>query len=231
MTLKIIPVIDLKNGNVVHAVQGKRDEYKVLKTLISATSHLNDLCSIFINQFNFETIYIADLDAIRQHTNQHSIIKSLLRTYPDLNIWLDSGLDLLDIHYNQQCIQIFGSEMNFDLEEYKTLKQKVPNSILSLDFSNTHFLGNSIILEHPEEWPETIILMNLDKVGSQQGFNIERIKHIQSLISKTQKLYIAGGVRNESDLAQLEDIGVDGVLISTSLHNLSITPSTISKYR
>ncbi len=231
MAFKIIPVVDLKNGNVVHAVQGKRNLYKPLETLISNSIELNDLCSVFIKDYSFETIYIADLDAITNQGNQHDIIKSLLTTYPDLNVWLDSGLKFLyPININTKCTQILGTEMNFNLIEYQNLKQKFTNAILSLDYSGSDFLGDSQLLKYPNEWPKNIILMNLDKVGSQQGLNIERIKLIQSLLSDQQKLYIAGGIRDQSDLDTLDSLGIDGALISTSIHNKSITPSIVKTY-
>ena len=62
--MHIIPVIDLKDGLVVSALQGQREAYQPLLSPLCSTSKLEDCISGFLTVYTFKTIYIADLNAI-----------------------------------------------------------------------------------------------------------------------------------------------------------------------
>ena len=65
----IIPVIDLSNGVVVHAVCGKRKLYQPITSTISDDCKPESILSAFFQLYPFQIIYIADLDGIEGKKN------------------------------------------------------------------------------------------------------------------------------------------------------------------
>ncbi|HKM59743.1 MAG TPA: HisA/HisF-related TIM barrel protein, partial [Candidatus Bathyarchaeia archaeon] len=61
--MKVIPVIDILNGIVVHAVRGKRREYQPLQSSICNSIEPLEIAKTF-KTLGFSELYIADLDAI-----------------------------------------------------------------------------------------------------------------------------------------------------------------------
>ena len=62
--MDVIPVIDIKNGQVVHAQGGRRDSYRPIRTPLSPTSAPADVAAGLLRLAPFRNLYIADLDAI-----------------------------------------------------------------------------------------------------------------------------------------------------------------------
>jgi phosphoribosylformimino-5-aminoimidazole carboxamide ribotide isomerase len=62
-TVKIIPVIDVLGGRVVHAVRGRRKEYQPLKSTLCASTDPVDVAAA-LKALGFGELYVADLDAI-----------------------------------------------------------------------------------------------------------------------------------------------------------------------
>ena len=61
--LKIIPVIDVLGGVVVHAVRGRRKEYQPLKSGLCESTDPVDVAAA-LKALGFSELYVADLDAI-----------------------------------------------------------------------------------------------------------------------------------------------------------------------
>ncbi|MDR2707803.1 MAG: HisA/HisF family protein, partial [Nitrososphaerota archaeon] len=62
--MNVIPVIDVLNGIVVHAVRGNREEYKPLQSLLTFSVDPVEVATVFKLQ-GFSTLYLADIDAIQ----------------------------------------------------------------------------------------------------------------------------------------------------------------------
>jgi phosphoribosylformimino-5-aminoimidazole carboxamide ribotide isomerase len=62
-----------------------------------------------------------------------------------------------------------------------------------------------------------IILLDLDRVGTEHGTNLPLL---QTLIEKTGvEVLVGGGIRSLKELEELRELGVSGALIATILHN------------
>lgn len=72
--MEIIPVIDLKNGVVVAAQKGKRDNYQPIQSLLCQSSTIESVVEGFLSINAFKIIYIADLDAITKSGNNQQLI-------------------------------------------------------------------------------------------------------------------------------------------------------------
>ena len=72
--------------------------------------------------------------------------------------------------------------------------------------------------------------MSLSCVGSDHGPNFALLRQIRNRAPRNN-LYAAGGVRHATDLQRLTDMGIDGVLLSSALHQRRVDPSTLTSGR
>ena len=228
--MEIIPVIDIRRGQVVHAVKGQRQNYRPLQTSLCESNSPEDIVQAFINSYPFKTIYIADLDAIEGQSNNDQIIEQLHDKFQSLTFWVDQGIsstiELKDPLLRQHVI---GSETNISPDILNEIIISSPDIILSLDFQSNTFLGVRNLLQKTSLWPGRIIIMSLARVGSDNGPDYELISSLKKTAGD-RKIYVAGGVRHETDLNLLNDMGIDGVLLATALHTERITSEILKKF-
>jgi len=228
--MHIIPVIDIYQGQVVHAVRGQREHYQPVRSGLCAGSDPSTIVQAILNVYSFTTLYIADLDSIRDNTGNRRVIDQLQQQFPQLAFWLDAGKykkeDLMGT-YQDSITQVIGSETGVTPDMLRDLTAYVPELVLSLDFKEGVFSGDTRLLQQPEIWPENIIIMNLARVGLSEGPDIELLYKTNAL-SAGKNIYMAGGIRNVTDLQMLENTGVAGVLIATGLHTGQITRQDIT---
>ncbi|MEM4733246.1 MAG: HisA/HisF-related TIM barrel protein, partial [Candidatus Bathyarchaeia archaeon] len=93
-TVKVIPVIDILNGQVVHAVRGKRKEYQPLRSRICHSTNPLDVAATF-KAIGFNELYIADLDAITGTKNNLTALKEIADN-TGLKLMVDAGVDNLE---------------------------------------------------------------------------------------------------------------------------------------
>lgn len=65
--MQIIPVIDVMGGIVVHASGGIRDQYQPLQSVLTSSCEPIEVISELLARYKSKIIYIADIDAIRNH--------------------------------------------------------------------------------------------------------------------------------------------------------------------
>ncbi|WP_258359393.1 HisA/HisF-related TIM barrel protein [Moorella sulfitireducens] len=63
-SFRLIPVIDMKDGLVVHALRGERENYKPIKSVLTSSAELDMVIEAFVRKFGLREFYLADLDAI-----------------------------------------------------------------------------------------------------------------------------------------------------------------------
>ncbi|MEO1956945.1 MAG: HisA/HisF-related TIM barrel protein [Methylophilaceae bacterium] len=233
--MHIIPVVDLLNGLVVHAKKGIRSEYHPIQSSLTDSSHPVDIVKAFQRLHPFKTLYVADLNAIQDLKNtgecHHRILAMIHQTFPDLTIWVDSGINSLQKteKWAADYIQIvLGSESFSSIAQYQSFTSKLTRPFtLSLDFSPQGYLGPEALLQDQKLWPTETIAMTLSQVGTNAGVDTQII---QSLLSKTdrQGIYAAGGIRDINDLLQLKQQAAKGALIASALHNKQLTSKDLS---
>ena len=62
--MRVIPVLDIKDGLVVRGIGGRRDEYRPIASKLTASCQPVDVARAFRDLLGLEEIYLADLDAI-----------------------------------------------------------------------------------------------------------------------------------------------------------------------
>ena len=229
--MEVIPVLDLKEGVVVHARMGRRDQYRPIETPLASTSNPVDVARGLLAIHPFETFYIADLDAIENAGNNDAALTRLKTELPNLVFWVDNGVaDLaranswLDVGLGNL---VLGSESQRDGALVRRLSGD-NRVILSLDYRGDAFLGPVALLSDAADWPRKIIAMTLARVGSANGPDLNRLAAIKAA-APDKLIYAAGGVRDPADLAALQHAGIEGALVASSLHNGKLTGAQLAR--
>jgi HisA/HisF family protein len=229
--MQVIPVLDLKSRAVVRAQMGERERYRPIQTPLAPTSDPVDVARGLLSVHRFQTLYIADLDAIEGRGDNDAAIGQLRRAFPQLSLWVDNGIAdhagaVAWLGSRRDCL-VLGSETQRDPALVGDLSDH-PRVVLSLDFRGVQFAGPTQLLDDPSVWPHRLIVMTLARVGSGTGPDTVRIAEVGAR-APGRSIYAAGGVRDASDLGALCQLGVAGALVATSLHDGRLSGADISR--
>jgi phosphoribosylformimino-5-aminoimidazole carboxamide ribotide isomerase len=234
--MRIIPVLDILNAQVVHGVKGERNKYAPVKSLLTPSSDPLDIANAFKTHFHTTEIYIADLDSIMHGKSDFSYIEDVIAQL-DFRIMLDAGID--DIETTKTLLGrgvakiIIGTETLRSLANLEALVDKISTDklILSLDMKEGSILTHASELKNlspttavqkfQEMGIRELIALELTKVGSETGIMTQVLRRILQFASIP--IITGGGARNVEDLIILRDAGVAGVLIATALHKGTIS--------
>ncbi len=87
--MRILPVIDLMDGQVVRGVAGQRHRYAPMVSRLTASTQPVDVAQAFRAHFGFDELYLADLDAIAGKPVATATYTELLRQ--GFRLWVDAG--------------------------------------------------------------------------------------------------------------------------------------------
>ena len=228
--MKLIPVMEMMAGQVVHARRGERDSYRPVQSTLCPSAAPEAILQAFIENFACDTVYIADLEAIRFGRPQWALLNRLKIDFPNTQFWVDAGIADFNGFANFRELEIgepvIGSEVLMQTDWLKALAKE--HWILSLDFRGKNFFGPLNLLADTAIWPHKVLGMNLTHVGSEDGPDYDLLAQLQRRGDECE-IYAAGGVRDEIDLRNLAHRGIRGALVATALHNGNITPG-LRKY-
>lgn len=231
----IIPVIDLKQGKVVHAVAGDRDNYRPIQSQLAEGSSPAGIATAF-RKLGFHSVYVADLDAIMRVGENGEAVQHIIAC--GLEVWLDSGV--ASGHRANECLSsgiakiVVGLEAIEEADQISDVLESVgaQRVIVSLDMKNGAVLtrnhrwrsqtplevANSLF----EIGTDELILLDLGRVGTGQGTGTERLCQDIKKSRADSRIIVGGGVATRTAVDALLKSGADGVLISTALHSESI---------
>jgi len=228
--MRIVPVIDIRNGVAVRAIAGRRADYRPLRSALTQESTPLAVARGLMAFYPFDALYIADLDAIEGRDDNRAAVHAIAECFPSLELWVDPGVrrrvDALPWRNQQNVRLALGSESLASLEELGALTAS-GECILSLDFQDARFLGDPEILEKAALWPSTVIVMTLARVGGGDGPDIARLGEIVGR-ANGRAVYGAGGVRHADDLHTLANGGAAGVLVASALHDGRVTAAQLA---
>jgi len=228
--MKVIPVIDVLNGVAVHGIRGERERYQPLKSTLCRSADPLDIALTF-ESLGFSSLYLADLDAILGKSANFNIYRQIM-TQTRLDLMVDAGIaditraevlatevskivigseTLNSLDFLGQAVKAFGEDkfvVSIDLKKGKVLS--VSEAIASMDaVSFAQKLARIGIRQ--------IIILDLDRVGTEHGINLTVLKKI---LEKTGvEVLVGGGIRSIQELEELRKLGVSGALVATILHN------------
>lgn len=239
--MKVIPVIDVLNGKVVHAVRGKRKEYQPLTSVLTKSADPLIVAQTF-RTLGFKKIYLADLDAILGKHPCYTLYNSIAEM-AKLELMVDAGVKDLStakkMLNNQVTNIIIGTETvpNKEFIQNSVGKFTAGKLILSLDLIGDNILSNnkifqsknplSLLQEYKEIGIQEFIILDLSRVGSKEGLNIDFLKKAQTVLHNN--ISVGGGVRDIADLIELERLGITNALVATALHSGKIGIDELSK--
>lgn len=220
--MDVVPVIDVRHGVAVAAARGERAAYRPLVTPLAAGSDPVAVARGYAALFTFPILYLADLDGIEGRGRNAELPAALAAALPGARVWVDDGTragkaaQLLETA--TLATPVIGSESIVGGEDVAALRS-LPRDryVLSLDFKGDRFEGPHTVLEEPQHWPATLIVMTLGRVGSGEGPDLDRIGKIIARAGG-RRVYAAGGVRDRADIEALHRAGAAGVLVATALH-------------
>jgi len=239
--LKVIPVIDILNGIVVHGVRGKRDGYQPLQSILCKSVEPLEVARAF-KALGFSEVYIADLDAITRGSVNFQVFKRIAKE-TGLKLMVDAGVT--DLETAQKLVYSGVSKIVVGTE---TLRSKSfvgeavrlfgsERVIVSLDlkgdkvFVKLGFDGCKepmcLLREFKEMGVSGVIVLDLARVGSGEGVNVDFLKEVFEQVAVD--VFVGGGVRNVDDLVELKKLGVSGVLVATALHSGKISIEELNK--
>lgn len=224
--IKIIPAIDLIDGQNVRLKQGDYRE----KSLMQRTPE--QAIKFYSNFKQVARIHIIDLIGAKAKQSQEMQLISDLRKLTDLPLQIGGGLRNQETiaEYSKLGIDYFilGTRAIIDLDWLKQIAQQYPGKIfVGLDaklnqiFINgwTEDSGFTVDQYLPliEDLPLAgIIYTDINKDGMDQGPNFENTGRINSLTK--HKVIASGGVRNKSDLDSLEKLGIAEAVVGKASH-------------
>lgn len=232
-------MIDLIAGRAVRARGGVRARYLPVAT-IGATPIDGDplrLARAYVDQFGLTTLYAADLDAIGGADPDAVVISRLADEAP---LWLDAGISTveraqraIDLGVTRvvvgletltsfdalaaMCAAIGGEQVAFSLD----LRAGVPVNTAGLRCPDS---VEDIAARAVDAGVGTTIVIDLARVGAATGPDFERLSRIRAAAPGV-RVFAGGGVRGVADLARLADLGCDGALVASALHDGALSVS------
>jgi len=244
--MRVIPVIDVMNGQVVRGVAGRRSEYKPIVSQIAADSQPATVARAFVQQFGFSTVYVADLDGILRREPDTHAIEEIREA--GLDLWLDAGMGSKGLvrelrkrgsELPPETTIVLGSECLHDASTIIDSLSLVGSSriVFSVDMQDSKLSTNveAWKLASPMEvirWTidagvEKLLVLDLADVGVGGGTRtIQLCREVRREFPAVE-LVAGGGVRSIDDLRALFDAGCDAALVASALHNGRLSPQDV----
>ncbi len=238
--MQIIPVLDLKAGQAVHAVRGERQRYAPVQGVLGSGHDPVALALAYRDRLGCQSCYVADLDAIAGGRGHPHLLRNLVAA--GLALWVDAGVatpeqaqPLADLGVSRIII---GSETLTNLTQLTTLTAQLsPEKLaLSVDLQGGVLRAPGGLAE-PQQLVELavaagltdIILLDLARVGAAAGPPLDLLAALRPHFPKLA-FYAGGGVRDRADLEILAQAGATGALIATAFHRGVITAADVQDF-
>jgi phosphoribosylformimino-5-aminoimidazole carboxamide ribotide isomerase len=236
--MRIIPVLDLKAGQVVHAIAGRRHEYRPVVSQLTASSRPGQVARAFQEQLGLTECYLADLDAIAgsaPNLPAYAVVQG-----QGLRLWVDAGIQRPEqaavlVDAGVEGIVVGLETVAGPQELAEICRQLGPDRLLfSLDLKEGRPLAAtgtwgdepwSIASQAVETGVRRLIVLDLARVGGGGGTGTEAL--CRRLVTTYPELEICagGGVGSRNDLLRLRDAGVHAALVASALHDGRLRPA------
>jgi HisA/HisF family protein len=230
--VRIVPVIDLKGGIVVHARRGRRDEYAPLRSPLvdgcDPVAVARALCAIC----RTSTLYVADLDALGGAAVDEATLAAVAA---ESEPWVDAGATTSE---RAAALQRAGVARNVIGTESlepgaPVMPSAMPPVVLSVDLRDGRLISRDPELANRQPAAAAplaqalqvgeLLVIDLARVGSGSGPPLDAVAQLAQALPGVA-IYAGGGVRDDADLRALESAGAAGALVATALHEGRITP-------
>jgi HisA/HisF family protein len=241
--VRILGVLDLKHGQVVRAVGGRRGEYRWLPGVLTTASDPREVARAFRERLGLTELYVADLDAIAGAAISLDVLRVLQKD--GFHLTVDAGLCTSDDAGPLLALGVDGVVAGLEsLAGPDALAEMVRHIgttrlVFSLD------LNGGIPLGRTGAWPTAdpfaianiavalgvrrLLVLDLAQVGTASGPATTDLCRQLRETCGTLEIMTGGGVRSAGDIERLRGAGADCVLVATALHDGSITAEEIGR--
>jgi phosphoribosylformimino-5-aminoimidazole carboxamide ribotide isomerase len=230
--MRIIPVIDVMNGQAVRAVGGRREMYQPIRSRLTTSTDPLEVAEALLQAAGSDELYLADIDALLGHRPHLNWVKSL--TDRGIRVMVDAGLkvaeDAIPIAATGASV-VVGTETLSNFRELATLVQAwEPDRVwLSIDMRNGVVLGaegspTKTAARAVALGVTRLLVLELARVGTGLGTGtVALCSGIRSQFPEIE-LLAGGGIRNQADVDALTQAGASGVLVASALHDGALRP-------
>jgi len=238
--MRLIPVLDLRDGRAVHARGGDRAQYAPLVSRAAPSAPPGDAVAVAAAYaaLGARRIYVADLDAIDGREPQDALVRACSRAaseHGDARIWIDAGITAATdvarwvvVPGVERIIVGLESIATIDaVPEIVRVAQPMP-ILFSLDLRNGVPLTRDgtvrglapIVLAQTAARAGAVgvVLLDLARVGSGAGVDEMLAGRVADAIAPTE-LVVGGGIPDLGAVGRLAALGVHGVLVGSALHD------------
>ena len=233
--MRIVGVIDIRNGRAVHARGGMRASYEPVRDVagVDVRGGAHALARVYVDQLGVRELYVADLDAItggilalngallRDLTSLGApmMVDAGVASARDAQAVLDCGaaavivgLETLPsfVLLDETCATVGGSQVVFSVDLRNGELIAAPN--VADAWSASDVAGRAATAG-----VGGIVVLDLARVGTGAGVDLELIRAVRAS-APSVALFAGGGVRSNADITELANVGCDGVLVATALH-------------
>lgn len=225
-------MIDLRHGQVVHAVRGQRASYRPVRSQRCEGSDPVEVARALVRHVAATELYVADLDALQGGEVQLDVLQALIAALPGLRLWLDGGWSgpaalqafwqRLDATTAAALDPVLASEALQDEAALRAcLAPGQPwsgRALLSLDRRDGRPLDPAGCWQRPELWPARLVVMTLERVGADLGPDLDTLAEVRRRAPQAT-LIGAGGLRGPHDLQAAAQAGARAWLVASALHD------------
>jgi phosphoribosylformimino-5-aminoimidazole carboxamide ribotide isomerase len=243
----VLPVIDLKAGQVVRGVGGRRELYQAVVSCLAPDSTPGSIARAFAERFGFTAVYVADLDAIGGAEPNWRALQQIAAV--GLHLWIDAGVSNREQANRLASFSdgigpppniVIGLESVDSPATLATLFNMIgqtQRAVFSLDLKDLHPLTDSSAWEGMSALEiakiatqigfRQIIVLDLARVGMQQGTGIEPVCRQLRQFDPQLHITAGGGIRGLADLKRLASAGCNAALVASALHDGHMTKANI----
>ncbi|MFV1966540.1 MAG: HisA/HisF-related TIM barrel protein, partial [Pirellulaceae bacterium] len=244
----IVPVIDLKDGQVVRGIAGQRAQYRAVRSRIANDARPSTVAIALVEQFGFGHAYVADLDAIAGSEPDWNTYQRIADT--GLRLLVDAGVGnparAEQMRASAEATLAFeGIVVGLESVASPTELGEIAGQlgpqlgVFSLD------LKAGVTLADTSKWPgreavdiadaaiemgfRRLIVLDLASVGVDRGPSVMGLCQTIRARHTDIPLISGGGVRDIADVHSLLAAGCNSILVASALHDARITPEDLGK--
>ena len=220
--LELLPAIDIKNGKSVRLKQAKLDSVEQYETP-------NVVLSDFVAK-GAKWVHLVDLDAAFNSGSNSDLIQNLIAASP-IKVQLSGGIineDSLQKALNTKADRINIATAALQSIDWvvKAIKSNDQRLTIGLDIDNGVLVarGSGEVIGDPFEYIKILDMAGCKRYvvtdnatdGELNGPNLDLLEKV---LKSTKSMIIAsGGVSKLSDLKDLRQMGLDGVIVGKALY-------------
>ena len=234
----IMPAVDIKNGKCVQLVQGQPgSEMIAIENPENVAKHWEDLGA--------KNLHIIDLDGTIDGKTSLDVIKKILN---EVNVPIQLGGGIRSVDYGKKLLDLDIERLiigTMGIEHPETITQLSDEYgseriMISLDSKDNRVVIKGwqekidkspaeLSNEFKEHGAGSILFTNVDVEGLLGGFYTEPVIELKNSVDLP--IVYSGGITSISDVKQLNESGVAGIVIGSALYKDKIDLKEALKYQ